>query len=135
MEHHTSSVEDQLISPLSFQLKEGASYVTNRRNVSFFPQGGNNYGSTGVKVIKFNLTGDQWLDPSSFRVHFQLNNEAPNMELQPVLQPLSWNPTCFFRRCRISAGGQIIEDIDNFNRLSASLTNLESEHEQLSIAS
>ncbi len=135
MEHHAASIEDALIGPLSFKLKEGASYVLNRRNVSYFPQGGNSYSSAGVKVIKFNITGDHWLDPQTLRVHFQLNNESPDTVNNPLIQPLSWNPAVFFRRARLIGGGQVIEDIDNFARLSLMLTSLESEHEQLSIAS
>ena len=50
------------------------------------------------------------------------------------LQPLSWNPAVFFRRCRIIAGGVVIEDIDNFNRLPFMLHALKSEEEQLGIA-
>eukprot|EP00972_Heterocapsa_arctica_P067729 9999794-Heterocapsa_arctica.AAC.1 len=83
MEHHAASIEDSLIGPLSYKLKEGASYVINRRNVSYFPQGGNSYSSNGVKVIKFNITGDHWLDPSSLRAHFQLNNESPDLANNP----------------------------------------------------
>ena len=41
MEAHAQSVEDNLIAPLSFKLRPGASDVTDRRSVSFFPQGGN----------------------------------------------------------------------------------------------
>eukprot|EP00972_Heterocapsa_arctica_P055590 8200170-Heterocapsa_arctica.AAC.1 len=40
-----------------------------------------------------------------------------------------------FRRVRIIAGGQIVEDIDNFNCISCMLTSLASESKQLSIAS
>ena len=43
MESHAQSVEDYLIEVLSFKLSPGASYVTNRRSVSFFPTGGNAY--------------------------------------------------------------------------------------------
>jgi hypothetical protein len=131
MEHHAQSVDDALIGGLSYKLKAGASYVTNRRSVSFFPQGGNSYSSNGVKVIKFNLTGDQWLDPSTFRIHFQLNN--PDVATK-TLEPLSWNPAVFFRRVRLLGGGQIIEDIDSFNRLSMMLTACLPESEQLAIA-
>eukprot|EP00972_Heterocapsa_arctica_P035767 5260741-Heterocapsa_arctica.AAC.1 len=134
MEHHAQSIEDALIGPLSFKLKDGASYVINRRSVSYFPSGGNFYSSSGVKVCKFNISGDQWLDPQTLRVHFQLNNESDPV-LKPMIQPLSWNPAVFFRRARLIGGGQVIEDIDNFARLSLMLTSLESEHEQLSIAS
>eukprot|EP00972_Heterocapsa_arctica_P001326 193989-Heterocapsa_arctica.AAC.1 len=50
------------------------------------------------------------------------------------LQPISWNPACLFRRCRISVNGVLCEDIDNFARLSAMITDMQSQQEQLSIA-
>lgn len=137
MEHHAQSVEDALIGGLSYKLKPGASYVTNRRSVSFMASGGNQYSSNGVKVMRFNLTADQWLDPSSFRIAFQLNNKSltdqPTVTRKGV-KPLHWNPAVFFRRARLIAGGQVIEDIDNFNRLSLMLTALKPEDEQLDIA-
>ena len=74
MEHHAQSIDDALIGGLSYKLKAGASYVTNRRSVSYFASGGNQYSPNGVRVFKLNITGDQWLDPSIFRVRFQLNN-------------------------------------------------------------
>eukprot|EP00972_Heterocapsa_arctica_P055498 8188475-Heterocapsa_arctica.AAC.1 len=63
---------------------------------------------------------------------FQLNNENT---LPAVVKRLSWNPAIFFRRCRLIGGGQIVEDTDCFNRLSSMISSLESESEQLSIAS
>ena len=39
MESHAQSVEDNLIDSLSFKLRPGASYVTDRRSVSFFHTG------------------------------------------------------------------------------------------------
>ena len=121
MEHHAQSVDDALIGGLSYKLKPGASYITNRRSVSYFASGGNTYSPNGVKVMKFNLTGDQWLDPSTFRVAFQLNN---NSGANIMIQPLSWNPACFFRRARLIVSGVVVEDIDDFNRLSLMLTDL-----------
>ena len=139
MEHHAQSIDDALIGGLSYKLKPGASYVTNRRSVSYFASGGNSYSPSGVKVMKFNLTGDQWLDPSTFRVAFQVNNHNPNISVQGVstpvrVGPLHWNPAVFFRRARLIAGGQVIEDIDDFNRLSIMLTSLQSEDEQTTMA-
>ena len=55
MESHAQSVDDHLIDSLSFKLKPGASYVTDRRSVTYFPQGGNQYSPTGVKVIKVSI--------------------------------------------------------------------------------
>ena len=131
MEHHAQSVDDALIGGLSYKLTSGASYVTNRRSVSYFPMGGNNYSPTGVKVIKFNLTGDQWLEPDTLRIMFQMNN-ADNAS---ALKPLHWNPAVFFRRARLIAGGQVVEDIDNFNRLSLMLSSLKTTEQQLMDAS
>ena len=132
MEHHAQSVDDALIGGLSYKLKPGAIYNSNRRSVSYFASGGNQYSPNGVKVMKFNLTGDQWMDPSTFRVMFQLNNRDQGV-FQHV-KPLHWNPAVFFRRARLIAGGQVIEDIDDFNRLSLMLTALKPEEEQLEIA-
>ena len=39
LEATTNAIEDHLIDALSFRLQPGASYVTNRRSVSFFHKG------------------------------------------------------------------------------------------------
>ena len=138
MERHAQSTDDAPIRGLNYKLKAGASYVTNRRSVSYFSQGGNSFSPNGVKVMKFNLTGDQWLDPFTFRVMFQLNNTgnagAAEGTASKMIEPLSWNPAVFFRRARIIAGGQVVEDIDSFNRLSLMLTAPKTEEEQNTIA-
>ena len=132
MEHHAQSIGDALIGGLSCKLKPGASYVINRRSVSYFASGGNSYSPNGVKVTKFNLAGDQWLDPSTFRVVFQLiNSNGTNGDgFQIMVQPLSWNPAVFFRRARLICGGQVVEGIGDFNRLSLMLTDLLPEDDQ-----
>ena len=135
MEHHAQSVHDALIGGLSYKLKPGASYVTNRRSVSYFAQGGNDYKPSGVRVMKFHPAGDQWMDPSTFRVAFQLNNLDYDAVGTNYVQPLSWNPAVFFRRSRIIAGEQVVEDFDDFSRLSLMLTSLKSGEEQLTISS
>jgi hypothetical protein len=126
MEHHAQSLDDALISGLSYKLKPGASYVTNRRSVTYFAQGGNQYSTSGVKVMKFNLTGDQWLDPSSFQVMFQLNNRSATKPLRSCY----WNPAVLFSRMRIIAGGVVIEDISDANKLSVILDYVSSEEDQ-----
>ena len=68
MEATANSVEDPLISGLFFRLQPGASYVTDRRSVTCHPQGSNIYTVKGTKVIKLLISGDNWLDPSTFRI-------------------------------------------------------------------
>ena len=108
MESHAQSVEDYLIEGLSFKLAPGASYVTSRRSVSFFPTGGNAYSPSGVKVIKVMLNGDGWLDPSTFRFSYNLQNTFVDTTVttNKVLRTLG-GPWSFFRRMRITVGGQV----------------------------
>ena len=112
MESHAQSVEDNLIDFLSFKLRPGASYVTDRRSVSFFPQGGNSYSPAGVKVIKMMLTGDSWMDPSTVKLFMNIRNDSA-AEIAPLVAG-AWG---MFRRMRILCGGQIVEDIDLYGRL------------------
>ena len=131
MEHHVQSVDDALIGGLNYKLKAGASYVSDRRKCTFYASGGNQYSSSGVNVCKFNIASDQWLDPSTFRVMFTLNNL--NTESH-VIKPLHRNPAVLFRRCRVSCGGVVIEDIAGYNRLSLMLTSVQPIDEQRGIA-
>lgn len=124
-----NGVEDKLVDGLSFKLSPGASYVTNRRSVTFHPQGSNVYEpGSGTRLIRIQLTGDEWLDPSTFRIAFDLVNKNSGSVLR--VRPLS-GPYSFFRRCRLIAGGQVIEDIDNFNRVSHMLQLLKSKHSRM----
>lgn len=125
VEAMANSVEDRLIDGLSFKLAPGASYITDRRSVTFHPQGSNIYKPVaGTKLIKLLLSGDSWLDPSTFRLMFDLrNNGTGNQELRPVGGPWS-----FFRRMRILCGGQVIEDIDNYNRTHQMMHLLTAKH-------
>ena len=96
------------------KLKQGASYITNRRSVTYYPHGGNTYSPTGVKVIKLMLTGSDWLDPGSLRLMYDLVNTNGNLANR--LYPIS-GPWSFFRRLRIICGGQVVEDIDYYNHV------------------
>ena len=86
-----------------------------------------------MKVCKFNIVSDQWLDPSTFRVMFTMNNSIPASTTCKI-KPVHWNPAVMFRRCRVSCGGVVIEDIDDLNRLSLMLTALKPVDEQKDIA-
>ncbi|MFM7978577.1 MAG: hypothetical protein ACKPKO_04610, partial [Candidatus Fonsibacter sp.] len=59
--------EDTLIDGLSYKLAKTASYITNRRSCTFHPRGSNIYKATaGTRVIRFQIDGQDWLDPSTF---------------------------------------------------------------------
>ena len=128
MEATAQSVEDYLIDGLSFKLSPGASYITNRRSVTYHPSDGNDYSPTGIKVIRLTLTGDGWLDASTLRIMFKLNNtntDTAAAALSGILYPIS-GPWSFFRRMRVLCGGQLIEDIDYYNRVHEMFHNFQS---------
>ena len=65
----TNSVEDLLVDGLSFTLKPGSNiHSTNR-----------------AQLIKMLVSGDAWMDPSTFRVPYDLinNNADATKELRP----------------------------------------------------
>ena len=76
MESHAQSVEDNLIASLSFKLRPGASYVTDRKSSTYFSQG-NQFSPSGVKVIKMMLnSSDGWLDPSTVKLFMNIRNDG-----------------------------------------------------------
>ena len=125
----SAGIEDSLLEALQFKLQPGASYINDRRSVTYHSSGSNIYGpNAGTRLIKLQITGDRWLDPSTVRVMFDLNNTeetpedaAPDKELRVL-----GGPWTFFRRMRLLAGGQVIEDIDNFDRVSEMFSTLTS---------
>ena len=126
MEAITNGAEDFLIDGLSFKLPPGASYVTDRKSSTFWATGSNVYKSqSGVKVVKFQLNGDDgnWLDPSSVVFQFELKNTTS--DLNKLLRPIG-GPHLFFRRLRILSGS-LIEDIQDFGRYMEMMLSLQSE--------
>jgi len=110
MEAHASANEQLLIDGLSFKLKPGANYVTNRRSVTFHPQGSNIYKTqSGTKVLKIVLNSNDWLDPSTVRLMFDVKNT--DADALKRLRTIS-GPHSFWRRLRIMCGGTLIEDFD-----------------------
>ena len=110
MEAHASANEQLLIDGLSFKLKPGANYVTNRRSVTFHPQGSNIYKTqSGTKVLKIVLNSNDWLDPSTVRLMFDVKNI--DADALKRLRTIS-GPWSFWRRLRIMCGGTLIEDFD-----------------------
>ena len=114
VEAMANSVEYYLIDGLSFKLSPGASYVTNRRNASFYSSGAQEYISNqGARVVRITINGDGWLDPSTVRLLMTVNNKdaTANHTLRLISPPWS-----FFRRSRLLYAGQVCEDLDNYGR-------------------
>ena len=113
VEAMANSVEDYLMDGLSFKLSPGASYVTNRRNVTWYTSGSQIYVSgQGARVIRLQMNGDGWVDPSTVRLVYTLTNTATNAQ---YLRPIG-GPWSMFSRVRCMYQGAICDDISAYNR-------------------
>ena len=74
----------------------------------------------GTKLIRVLLTGEDWMDPSTLRIMLRLNNlalpDAAQCNVGPQLRPLG-GPWSFSRGMRIPAASQLVEDVDQHDRI------------------
>ncbi len=128
-----NAVEDKLIHGLSFKMQPGARYVVDTKSVTNHPQGSDNYEpGAGNKKIRILLTGDNLLDPSNLRVMLSVNNRdaaGTGRELRVLSGPWS-----FFTRMRVLVAGQLVEDIDQYNRIHEMMSFLVAEDSNMNDA-
>ena len=108
-----------LIEPLNYKLSGGAAYVETKNHVSFFPSSGNEFSSTGVRVIRLPLTGDGWLVPESSYLTFALTNRNQTADTSSAHQRIEMigGVHSVFGRVRVLLGGQECESLENYGRL------------------
>ena len=124
LETHIAGAEDRLLDSLSFAGKTSASYVTERRSVSFAPQAASNFTPQGVRLMRFNLADQNgWLEGDTLRLIFTLHNASTDA----LLTPITDSPAGMFRRVRlIGNGSAMIEDIEEYGRVHEMFTMLQS---------
>ena len=115
MESITEAAEDMMIEELSFSLPATAKYVTERKFVTYYATGSNAYSSSqGTRVVKFLLSSEGWLDPDTLRFSFDVVNKgAAGTSLRPL-----GKCHAFFRRLRVLCRGVLLEDINEYSRVS-----------------
>ena len=121
MESQIAAADQQLIPGLSYSLPSAAEYVVSRRMATFFPEGGNQYSPTGVRVIRFTLADSSvWLDPSTVQLSMTMTNNSTTTGLTFK----SPSPLTVFSRCRILVGGTLVEDWQYYCRTVDMLSQL-----------
>ena len=125
LETHISGSEDRLIDSLHFAGQNSASYVIDRRGVSFAPQTASDFKPGGVRLLRFSLADQMgWLVGDTVRLVMTLHNArvpVPPVDGTPgdarLLTPLTDSPASIFRRLRLTANGSAtIEDIEEYGR-------------------
>ncbi len=113
MESHLAAHDSTLLEALDFRPGGGAAdYIIQRKDVALSAQSGNRFESTGQRQLKFSLSTEGWIEPSSIRLAFQLNNLSALHPLVPLATPMA---ACF-QRARLLSGGQVLEDISDLGR-------------------
>jgi len=111
MESIIAQNEDQLVAPLDFSIgSNAASYIVNREQQTYFSSQ-NLVSPDGVKVAKYQVGGNGFLDLGSLYFTALLTNKDPNT----ALQPLTAEAHCLFRRLIVRAAGTLLESIEMFN--------------------
>jgi len=116
MDNIVSESQDVMINQLNFGLPETSQYITDRRMVNYFPSGSNVYApNAGNKNIRFYISGDAntYLVLSSIRLFATLQNTDGTRA--KFLRPLG-GLHAFFNRYRETVGGQMVQDIIEYNR-------------------
>ena len=123
MESTKHNTEYLLVDSLSFKLPGSGQYVVDRRNCKFHTEGGNSdSASNGTRVLTLRMNGEGWLDPSTVRIMLDVLNA--DGDSAKTLKPKGYRHG-FFHRLRLSVRGQIIEDVQDFDRVSHSLNMFE----------
>ena len=87
--------------------------------VAAFPTGASQFEPSGVRVMRFNLAGEHWLDPATLRLAFKLRNASTTHDLT-----LASGPWSLFSQVRLLMGGVVVEQIDYYNRQHELFRNL-----------
>ena len=115
MDNLVSEAQDVDIPELNFGLPATAQFVTERRQVNYFPSGSSIYSPRDNKNIRFYISGEanQYLDLGSVRLFATLQNR--NGDRAKFLRPLG-GLHAFFNRYRATVAGQLVQDIVEYNR-------------------
>ena len=113
LESTLAAAEVGMLGSLDYRLPQVSNFVTDRKEVTYYPLGGDQYRPVGVRVLTFQCSGLGLLDASSLCLSVQCNNPDGAKTLKPLTPELA----CMIQEIRILAGGTEIERISGYNRL------------------
>jgi hypothetical protein len=114
---HADKGMDTLSESLRFEAPETALYVRRRHHRQNPPLGGSSYGPPGsgrTSVLKFRVSGDEFLDPSTLCVKFTVENKNTAQPL--IFVAPMW---CVFSRLRVLVNGFTAEEVQDAHRTAS----------------
>jgi hypothetical protein len=110
MESIIAQNEDVLVQPLDFSLGSAASYIVARESQTFFSSQ-NLVSPASIKIAKFQVGGNGFLDLSSLYFAGDLTNNSGT----EALQPITAEAHCLFKRLIVRCGGTLVESCELHN--------------------
>ena len=113
LESTLAAAEVGMLGSLDYRLPQVSNFVTDRKEVTYYNNGGNTFSPSGVRVLIFQCSGLGFLDASSLTISLQVNN----LDGVNVLRPLTPELACMIQEIRVILGGTVVETISGYNRL------------------
>ena len=110
MESIIAQNEDVLVTPIDFSLGPSAQYLVSREQQTFFSSQ-NLVSPSSVRVAKYQLGSNSFLDLSSLYFAFDLTNNHGSA----ALTPLTAEAHCLFKRLIVRCGGTLVESLELHN--------------------
>ena len=88
--------QDEYIDFMNYITGPTGKYFVSRKSSTYFPMGGNQYSPKGVRMMKFSITGQDWLVPDTLRLMFTLSNP----DVANPIKLVHDNPLNLIRRFR-----------------------------------
>ena len=108
-----SSGEASVHPALSYELPAPSTAITDRKqHIRAYPSSASSLSSTGTKTCRIRIGGDDgFVDPSSIRVQYTLNNPETNKYLRPVSGP--W---CLWQQVYCRSSGVELDNFPHYGR-------------------
>ena len=109
-----NAVNDELMQSLDYRMRtSNVSYVVSRADVTYYPSSLSTFTPTTSRVARIPLTsGTSFIDPESVKIAFRVRNNDGAQDLFPD----SLEPSCFVKRARLYANGQLCDDVSEYGR-------------------
>ena len=112
----SGAMEEVLVPGLAWGMRNVASMITNRREVTVFAQPGEYMPETS-RLIRLHIADSQgWMLLGSARVVMQIHNTHPTAPLEFIVPPAGT-----FQQTRLLSQGTIIDQLDFHSRLAVLL--------------
>lgn len=113
-------IDDNLVAGVRYSRPTTSSVVETRETVKYTPFGSDSFQLGGGRGIAFKLTGTNFLDLPTATIHMNVTHAEDAAAKQTAL--LRDGVASLFERMVIKVGGQVVEDINDYDQLSQILT-------------